>query len=225
VAGDRAGGVGCEVDDGGCDLLDGGDLAGRKAAADLGRELGVGEHGLGHRGADEGRRDGVDADAVRRPLDGQCLREAVDRVLGRAVRGAAGVADRAHLRRDRHDPAGGAAPEQVAPHRAAGEEGAAQVDVGEQIEVGRRVVRGRPRAVEPGGGDEDVDGLRRGDRTLDLVLVADVGDRDARRSSGVLDLRGHRLELVARPGHERHRSARVGERERRAPVPGRGRRR
>ena len=81
------------------DLLDRGQLGPSAAGGGpRSRNSGSSSIRLRQRRLDERRRDRVDADAVRRPLDAERLRHALDGVLGRAVGDAAGIADGAHLR-------------------------------------------------------------------------------------------------------------------------------
>src|SRR4029079_17111036 len=96
--------IGGQVDNGSDHVGGRPDAADRQAPQDLRAERLVLEHRTGEGGLDEGRRDRVDYDSRWRPLDRERRDQAIDRVLARAVRGPAGKADLAHLRRDRDDP-------------------------------------------------------------------------------------------------------------------------
>ena len=105
--------------------------------------VGIGEGRLGQRRADEGRAEGVDPDAVAAPLDRHRLGEAFDRVLGGAVDRAVDAADMAHLRGDVDERAGLAGRDQPLRHGLGDEVGAADVEVGDGVEVCGRRLRGR----------------------------------------------------------------------------------
>ena len=85
--------------------------------ADAFKEGLVGERPFGERRPDEGRRDCVDRNPTRRPLDRERLGQAVDRMLAGAVRGASGGSRRSPSARrcSRSSPRGRARAARVRP--------------------------------------------------------------------------------------------------------------
>ena len=98
----------------------------REHVADVGvrDRLALPGHGVHHQAG----RHRVDADAVGAQLRGEHLGEHVDRRLRAAVVRSPGARRGGGPRRDVHDPAGGAAPDHLAPDRLAAEHGALHVD-------------------------------------------------------------------------------------------------
>ena len=140
--------------------------------------------GRGQRRLDERRRDRVDRDPSRRPLDGERPNESVHRVLARAVRRTARITDLAHLRRDRDDASAASRGGDARREGAAGQVGAAQVRVDDEVEVGCRLLERRPGAVQACSSDADrghAVSSRRLDETLDVVRRANVANAELAR--------------------------------------------
>ena len=110
--------------------------AGGDALEDRAAAVGVGAQGLGVVGLDVARRDGVDVDALRRPLVREQPGQPGDPVLGGGVGRDADAALEGEQRGDVDDGAAGPPREDAAGERLGEEEDGLEVDVDDLVPVG-----------------------------------------------------------------------------------------
>ena len=137
-------------------------------------------------------RDGVDADVVLRPLDGQRLRHRHHACLRRGRVDGAGAPGPDVVGQDRHDRAAAAARDHVPADRARAVEAAVQHDADDRVPAVGRQILGLADEVAGGVVDQDVDAAEVADDARDHLVhlfgVPDVDLHDQRIEPGMAQL-------------------------------------
>ena len=184
--------------------------------------VGIGHQRLDEARAHEGRRDGVDADAVRRPFEGERAGEVDERALDGVI-GRIGIEPAAGEPHDRGDVDDGAGPprDHVPADGAGAVEGAVEPDVEDALPALARHVDGRDPCPDAGIVDEHVDAPealeRLSDGRIHLALIRDVDGEGQGRAAALRDLLGHGLRRRRVDVRHRDGGAERGESHRRRP--------